>query len=127
MAEIGSVVWSELNTHDVARAKAHYAAVMGWSYTEAETPDGPYVMAMKGDAPVMVGIFDLGDLVPDVPDHWITYVSVADVDAAAAATEADGGTVLRAPFDMPGTGRIAVLKDPGGGVYGVMTVAEEAG
>ena len=127
MAGIGDVVWSELNTHDMARAKAHYAAVMGWSYTEAETPDGPYVMALKGDAPVMVGLFDLGDKVPDVADHWITYVAVPDVDAAAAATETDGGTVLRAPFDMPGTGRIAVLKDPGGAPYGVMTMAEGAG
>jgi hypothetical protein len=46
--------------------------------------------------------------------HWISYVSVEDVDAAAKAAAANGGQVVEAPFDGPGVGRMARIADPQG-------------
>jgi hypothetical protein len=48
------------------------------------------------------------------PSHWISYVSVADVDAAAKAAAANGGKVVEAPYDIPGVGRTARIADPQG-------------
>jgi uncharacterized protein len=47
------------------------------------------------------------------PSHWISYVSVEDVDATAKATTAAGGKVV-APSDLPSVGRRARIGDPQG-------------
>jgi predicted enzyme related to lactoylglutathione lyase len=44
------------------------------------------------------------------------YVGVADVDTYAARVKAAGGSVHRAPEDIPGIGRFAVVADPHGAV-----------
>jgi predicted enzyme related to lactoylglutathione lyase len=46
--------------------------------------------------------------------HWISYVSVEDVDAAAKAASANGGKVIDAPYDIPTVGRTARIADPQG-------------
>jgi predicted enzyme related to lactoylglutathione lyase len=51
-----------------------------------------------------------------IPPHWQSYVTVADVDATAAAVPKAGGTVLAGPFDVMDAGRMAVLADPTGAV-----------
>jgi len=48
------------------------------------------------------------------PSHWIAYVSVDDVDGAAAAVTANGGKVVEAPSEIPGVGRTARIADPQG-------------
>src|SRR5438445_4342668 len=48
------------------------------------------------------------------PSHWISYVSVEDVDATAKAAAANGGKVIEAPYDVPGVGRTARIADPQG-------------
>jgi predicted enzyme related to lactoylglutathione lyase len=48
------------------------------------------------------------------PAHWISSVSVEDVDATAKGATADGGKVVEAPFDIPGVGRSALIADPQG-------------
>src|SRR5205085_1075101 len=46
--------------------------------------------------------------------HWISYVSVDDVDAAAKAAATSGGRVVDAPYDIPTVGRAARIADPQG-------------
>ena len=38
---------------------------------------------------------------------WLTYIQVANVDAAALKAVELGGKLLEAPTDVPNTGRIA--------------------
>src|SRR5690606_28634429 len=57
------------------------------------------------------------------PPYWMSYVSVPDVDAAAATTRAKGGKVHLEPTDIPDVGRFAVLADPAGGVTAAFTSA----
>ena len=52
---------------------------------------------------------------PKPAPTWITDVAVASAEDAASAARAAGGEVLAEPFDGP-SGRIAVIKDPTGGV-----------
>jgi len=114
----GTVFWSELMTPDVEAAKAYYGQICGWTFMTMPMPDGSdYHLAMLGETP-MAGIIATQD--GESPD-WMSYFAVDDLDAAVAATAAAGGSVERAPFTVPGTGRIALLTDPTGARLGLMT------
>lgn len=116
----GKVWWSELQTSDVAKSKAQYAKVLGWTYDEMPSPDGPYYIAKQGDASV-AGIMARPAEMGDAPDQWVTYLACDNVDTAVKDVEASGGSVLAQPFDVPNVGRIAMIADSTGAVLGIMT------
>lgn len=122
----GEFHWNELMTRDVAKAKAFYGAVCGWTFQDMEVDDTPYTIAMAGDKPAG-GIFGMsGPEFEEVPEHWGAFVAVADTEAAVAAAKSGGGQIIREPFDVTGVGRIAIVMDPSGAVLGVIKPAEEA-
>ena len=57
----------------------------------------------------------------EVPEGWMPYLAVDDVDARAKKATAAGATLMRPLFDIPGIGRIAILREPGGAGVGWMT------
>ncbi len=118
----GSFHWNELMTHDVARAKAFYAGTIGWTFEPMPMPGGgTYCIAKAGDKPAG-GLFvmDCPDL-KDLPEQWLPYLAVDDVDARLAKATAAGAKAMREPFDVEGVGRIAILREPGGTMVGWMT------
>jgi predicted enzyme related to lactoylglutathione lyase len=122
MSKHGTFYWSELLTPDVEAAKAFYGTTVGWTFqpmNDGET----YWIAMAGGVPV-AGIGPLADFAPPgVPPHWLTYLAVDDVDARVAGFVAAGGIVVKPCFDIPGVGRIAIVRDPQGATMGWMTPA----
>lgn len=124
----GRVLWNELNTHDVQRAKAFYGATLGWEFVPQpmDTSSGTYWLIKCGDAGIG-GVFELnGPRFADVPDHWLPYLGVDDIDLCIAEAIAVGATVLRPPFNIGGIGRIAILRDPCGAASGWMTPVTRA-
>lgn len=121
MTQHGEFHWNELMTRDVDKAKAFYENTIGWTFNAMPMPTGTYNIAMLGDKPVG-GLFEMnGDDFEGVPAHWMSYLSVDDIDVRLAKAKAEGATVVREPFDVPGVGRIAILTDGGGGTIGWMT------
>jgi predicted enzyme related to lactoylglutathione lyase len=119
----GTFYWNELNTRDAESARGFYEATLGWSFTEMPMPEGTYWVAMLGDAPV-AGIFTMaGPEFDGIPEHWFPYIAVDDIDARMATLTEAGGQVLRAPWDVPGVGRIAIVRDRNGAAMGWMTPA----
>jgi len=128
----GQVWWTELMTGDVPGALKYYRAVCGWHFEAMQLQDGVYHVGSRGDRPV-VGIRDIrGKSVEDMsgllgmdepPPHWFSYFAVDDLDRAVKETTERGGAVLRAPFDIPYVGRIAILADPTGAAIGLITPA----
>jgi predicted enzyme related to lactoylglutathione lyase len=55
----------------------------------------------------------------ETPPHWLPYVAVADTDATVMLAEGLGARVHVPPMDIPGAGRISVLADPQGAVFGL--------
>jgi uncharacterized protein len=55
----------------------------------------------------------------EAPSHWLTYLACDDVDATAAKAEELGGRTYKAPFDVPTVGRMAILADSTGAVFGI--------
>jgi predicted enzyme related to lactoylglutathione lyase len=83
-------------------------------------PGAEGYIEFKVDDRTVGGIMDLSALPPGVPPHWQPYFSVDSVDEIQAAAVRAGGSVLAPAFDMA-AGRMAVLADPQGGAFAVIT------
>ena len=122
-SEHGDIHWNELMTRDADAAAAFFETVVGWTVSRMPMPggEGEYLVCARGDE-MKAGIFAMsGPEFDGMDPQWMTYIAVDDIDATAAAAEAAGGTVVQQPFDVPGVGRIAMIRDPSGAVVGMMT------
>ncbi len=113
--------WHELNTWEPETALAFYGNTLGWQFEPAPLPDGAaYWIARKDGRPVG-GIFAL--TAPDydgIPSHWMTYMSVADIDRAETETASAGGEVTRPATNVPGVGKLSVVTDSTGAMFGLI-------
>ena len=125
MSNQGKVWWNELGTRDVAGSKTFYGKVIGWSFEEMDMKSGDkYTIAMHPTGPAG-GIFHMnGPQFDGVPQSWTVYFAVDDVDATCDTVKANSGSVHQPPFDIAGVGRIALVSDPSGGMFGIITPAE---
>lgn len=117
--QAGALAWNELNSRDLAAAKAFYPAVFGWSAkTEEMAPGMSYTSWQRGDATIG-GMLAMPEMVPaEVPSYWLTYFGTPNVDATVAKAQKLGGQVMLAGTDIP-PGRFAVLADPQGAPFAV--------
>jgi hypothetical protein len=99
-------------TSDIAKARAFYTALFGWTVQEMEMPGGVYPLFSIGEEG-LGGFVEAGD---GVPAHWIGYVAVEDVDQVVEKATSLGGTVKHPAADIPEVGRWAVIQDPAGAV-----------
>jgi predicted enzyme related to lactoylglutathione lyase len=121
MTAHGHFHWNELVTRDVEKAKKFYGDAIGWTFDGMPMPDGTYWVAKMGDQPVG-GLFPIaGPQWDGVPEHWMSYLAVDDVDARVKKATAAGAKLMRPAFDIPGVGRIAILTEPGGAGVGWIT------
>ena len=123
----GSFCWNELNSRNTAAAKDFYPRVFGWGVTANPMGDAGEYIEWQVDGRSVAGGMAMAPQVPaEVPSFWLTYFAVEDCDAAAAKAQELGGRVNMAPMDSP-AGRFAVLGDPQGGVFAVITAGGMAG
>jgi len=116
--------WHELSTSDQQGALAFYSELFGWSRGPAHDmgPDGTYQLVEHGGTQV-AGVYKLMDA--SKPPCWLTYITVASVDRAAAAAKAAGGKVTQGPMEVPGGSRVAQILDPQGGAFAVHELAKQ--
>ena len=123
---IAKFAWYDLLTTDTKAARAFYGELTGWK--DARWCDGTYDLWMARDGAV-AGTMALPAEARSagVPPHWLGYTLVDDVDATAHRAARLGGSVLKAPADIPDAGRFAVLADPQGAAFAISTVASVSG
>lgn len=118
--ERGAFIWYELMTPDPAGARDFYREVAGWAIDEAgeSLPDGgEYRMIRRSDGKEQGGVFTLaGEMA-----GWLGYIHHPDVDAAVEAVTDAGGAVHMPAIDMAGVGRMAMVGDPQGALFYIMT------
>jgi len=122
--EEGTFGWSELVTPDQEGAKAFYTAVFGWEPTRISAENGPpgYTVWSVEDRRVGGMMGKPEGKPPEVPPYWNVYFIVADTDEAVARAQELGGRLAFGPFDSP-AGRIAVIADPAGARFSVISGA----
>ena len=105
----GTFCWIDLGTVDPAAAKAFYGGLFGWDFDDLSTGEkGTYSICRLGGKAV-AGLYDQAE-----EDHWGSYVAASDVDGTTARARELGAEVLVEPFDAPGGGRVATVRDPAG-------------
>lgn len=123
--EPNTLTWNELTTRKPDRAIVFYSEVFGWTADAQPMGEGvDYTVWMLDGGPVG-GMFPMDDnFPPDMPPFWLVYFAVADTDATLARARELGGAVQMEPRDTP-QGRMAVLRDPHGGVFAVIAMPSE--
>ena len=117
----GVFSWVDLGTTNIEGAKAFYSGLFGWSFLDLPTDSGTvYCMAqIDGFDVAGLGPLDQGMQEQGIPPSWTAYVKHDDVDAVASRASAAGGVVLFLPFDVMDSGRMTMIQDPTGAVFGV--------
>ena len=119
----GAFSWCELLTTDVEAAKSFYSELFGWTMEPVthEANEGMQYNLVKADGTEIGGIMAVPPHAQGMPPCWGTYVTVDDVDAAAARARELGADVVVPLTDIPEVGRFCVIRDPQGAVISMIT------
>ncbi|MFJ3878543.1 VOC family protein [Streptomyces sp. NPDC090077] len=120
--EHGALIWNELTTPDLAGASAFYSSILPVTTARSEMEGAEDYVEFQVAGRAVGGMMDMSKMPPGVPPHWQAYFHVDSVDEVQAAAVRAGATVLAPAFDMV-AGRMAVLADPQGGAFSVITAS----
>ena len=120
----GTFIWYELMTSDQDAALAFYKAVVGWSAADhANGAVGMRYTILSAGGQGVGGVMQLTDQMcaGGARPGWVGYIGVADTDAQAKRIADAGGRILMGPDDIPDVGRFAMVADPGGAAFYLLT------
>jgi predicted enzyme related to lactoylglutathione lyase len=119
----GSFVWNELTTRDTEAAKTFYQRLFGWKFQTSPTHAEYNIITVPGREQGIGGMMKMGMEYPkDAPPNWLPYIHVDNVDKTCQTAEENGGTILVPPTNIPDVGRFAMLKDPTGAAFSIITM-----
>ncbi len=117
LSPTGLFIWHDLMSTDHESSIKFYQRLLGWNLDLIDMGEeiGQYRMFKLEDERV-------GGVVPLDPSqghtsHWISYITVENVDETCEKMKALGGKVPYAPFDIPNVGRTAVAVGPTGAFF----------
>jgi predicted enzyme related to lactoylglutathione lyase len=115
----GHCHWNELSTSDQPAALAFYARLFGWTKGDAmpmgEMGDYQFI-THHGET---IGAV-MNRMAGGPPPSWTFYFGVEDIDVAAEAVSANGGTIHYGPAEVPGGMFIVVAGDPQAAMFGLV-------
>jgi uncharacterized protein len=124
----GTFCWPELATSDQPAAKAFYTALFGWTVEEHAMGSAGAMIFKRNNRDVAAGCeMREQQRAQAIPPHWLSYISVANADDAAAKAKSLGGSELMEPFDVMERGRMAILQDPTGATFAVWQAKDHVG
>ncbi len=119
----------ELATSDQAAAKDFYTRLFGW--TVNEIPMGPSesytIFELDGLSAAAAYTMRPAPRASGIPPHWMMYMAVDNADESAARAAQLGGEVIDQPIDVFDAGRMAVVRDPTGGVFALWQAQKHIG
>ena len=121
----GSMCWNQLASRNIEASKRFYGEVFGWEANTTPYETSTYTSFRVGGREI-AGMVEMDRSWPrGLPSHWMTYFRVDDCDAVAAQATELGGEISVEPYDVPQIGRTAVLGDPHGAVFSILTPNEK--
>lgn len=109
-----------LTAKDLAESRAFYSNLFGWK-VEPNSAELTGVLAPAGPMAALRSNASSGF------PGTVPYIRVPDVDGMLSKVMAAGGTLERAPWDVPGVGQLARFKDPTGTIYGLTDAQAPSG
>lgn len=113
----GAFHWTELHSKDVDADVTWLKKTFGYTTESMPMPEGQYTLLKSGEA-LRGGV--MKSMHEAAPSMWLTWIQVDDADDAVARAEGNGGKALSPLMDMPGVGRMAIVSDSTGAVFGVI-------
>jgi predicted enzyme related to lactoylglutathione lyase len=112
----GTPIWVDLQSSDQPAAATYYRELFGWDVAPASSVTNGYSPASGRGVPVAA----IGPLPTEASaTTWTVYFAVDDVEAAAEAAAANGGTVVLAPGEVVPGVMLSIVADPAGAVFGL--------
>jgi predicted enzyme related to lactoylglutathione lyase len=115
----GKLVWADLFTTDPDAATKFYTGLLGWTAAPVEQKGRSYIIFSNDGRPV-AGLAPRRVQGGTHPSRWIGYFAVADIDAAVAAVNRDGGKVHAPVHNFPDRGIQAIVADKDGNPFGLL-------
>jgi predicted enzyme related to lactoylglutathione lyase len=120
------VVWVELTTPNLEKARTFYGELLGWSFQVDDDPQtGFYTTALREDRRV-AALCKQTEQTPGA-SAWRIFIGSQNVDDTVAKAAAAGGKIVAPPMDVMDYGRMAVLVDPTGADFGVWQAKTHTG
>lgn len=112
-------IWlgSELWTTDVDGAARFYTFVAGYEVKAIQVHDKVQYRLLRKNGKRRGGIVSIPW--KNMQPEWVPYIAVESVPAVVAQVEALGGKILIAPDMSVKEGRLAMIVDPSGAVFGI--------
>lgn len=113
----GTPTWLDIGVPDLDRAKTFYGTLFGWRFEDLGPEAGHYNMCKVGGESV-AGMMTNPE---DEPDEfwWSVYFAADDCDGVVKRATDAGAEVVVPAMDVMDVGRMAILKDPQGGQFGL--------
>ena len=119
---LGRPVWYELMTSDTGAAETFYKNVVGWTASPFEGSPMPYTQFKRSGDVGVAGLMKTPEGMP-FPPFWAMYIAVPDFDDAVAQIKRRGGGEFSPVIDIPGVGRMQMMKDPQGAAFYILQPA----
>jgi predicted enzyme related to lactoylglutathione lyase len=120
LTETGDWIWAQLLSREGEKAAVFYASIGGNRVLEAPKPDGSKRWFLVSQGYARASIIEIPPARTDTRPGWLGYIRVAAVGSTVALAEQLGGKVLVAPRPELFDGKVALLTDPNGAVFGVL-------
>jgi predicted enzyme related to lactoylglutathione lyase len=113
----GVISWMDLCVDDADRVRDFYMDVVGWKTMDISMGDyNDYCMLSPSDGQVRSGICHNRGSNAGIPNAWMLYINVMDLDARMERVKALGGEVIYGPRKMGEKAQYCIIRDPGGAV-----------
>jgi predicted enzyme related to lactoylglutathione lyase len=122
----GTPCWIDLMVPDPRMAMDFYGALLGWDFADLGDEAGNYILCSLEGRQVS-GIGRTPQDQPDMPAAWTTYLATSDADKTVATARGAGGQIMVAPMDVFNEGRMAIVADPTGAVFGLWQAGRHHG
>ncbi len=120
LASPGEWIWSSLITTDPDTDAAFYQKLFGYEVFRLPSGRGAQHLLLASENYARASVNSIPAKRPGLHPHWLNFVRVVDAEKTAARVAALGGRILVAPHADRQGGKIAVVADPAGAVFGLL-------
>jgi len=115
-SNIGKIGWVDLTTENAEEIRDFYEKVTGWKPQALSMGDyDDYVMLSPSDDPIS-GICHKKGNNKDLPNNWLIYITVEDIEKSVDQCIALGGKVILSPKNYGDNAKYCIIEDPSGAV-----------
>jgi predicted enzyme related to lactoylglutathione lyase/membrane protease YdiL (CAAX protease family) len=125
----GTFCWAELATSDSQAGKRFYTGLFGWTFEDRPIGENEFYTMFESGGKQVGALYQLApqQVAEGVPPNWLSYLAVDSADRSAARARELGAEVIAEPFDVFEYGRMGVIKDPTGAVFGLWEAKSHTG